>query len=703
MKKIKSYLVPFIILPLVLLFLTELVQRASLFSVLTWPVLHLPEFLVSFMLVFCFLSIIWALTNNLRLSFFVVLIVSLLFALISNIKQKFLGEPLLPWDFVLGKETTDIINYFSSFINTKVILFIVFIILLGVFLFRYLPLKKGNSVYKCGVKKRVVLFVLAVVLISSICTNYPISFKKSLGLECITWDQKLNARQNGLMLAFCNNLQWLSIEEPEGYNEARIAEIVNNYLGTESELPVVGSASVKPNIIVIMNEAFWDPCLLPGVSFNRDPLPFIHALQKKHTAGSLLVPVFGGATVNTEFEVLTGHSTQFLPGGSIAYAQYVRKPVESLASILAEQGYKTTALHSYHNWFYRRDEVFRNFGFANFISSEFFVEPELKRYYISDAEVSQLLIEESKESKEPFFVFAVTMQNHGPYGVGYGEETRIKVEGDLSPESKYILENYAQGVADADKSLQMLVEYFQKSEQPTIIVFFGDHLPALGEDYQVYRETNFYQENRSYEEYQKMHTVPFILWSNYLPHEAEVKLNASFLGPYLLHRAGLSGSFYTDYLFSLWQKAPLIPKQTYYPKVGIKKGSLTEYQLLQYDLLFGKNYLYQGERPSIVQEEYFLGRKKMEIKSVRLLEEKKALRSKWELEITGKNFVPGCRVYLKDKPLTTNFVDESHLKVVVSERIFKQLDKLTIQVKLTDSLRNIIATSNCAMLGKMLK
>ena len=73
------------------------------------------------------------------------------------------------------------------------------------------------------------------------------------------------------------------------------------------------------------------------------------------------------------------------------------------------------------------------------------------------------------------------------------------------------------------------------------------------------------------------------------------------------------------------------------------------------------------------------------------------------LEITGKNFVPGCRVYLKDKPLTTNFVDESHLKVVVSERIFKQLDKLTIQVKLTDSLRNIIATSNCAMLGKMLK
>ena len=133
-------------MPLVLLFLTELVQRASLFSVLTWPVLHLPEFLVSFMLVFCFLSIIWALTNNLRLSFFVVLIVSLLFALISNIKQKFLGEPLLPWDFVLGKETTDIINYFSSFINTKVILFIVFIILLGVFLFRYLPLKK-ETVY----------------------------------------------------------------------------------------------------------------------------------------------------------------------------------------------------------------------------------------------------------------------------------------------------------------------------------------------------------------------------------------------------------------------------------------------------------------------------------------------------------------------------------------------------------------------------
>ncbi|MGI6587225.1 MAG: LTA synthase family protein [Peptococcia bacterium] len=701
MKKIKSYLLPLIIVPLVLLFITELVQRASLFSVLSWPFLHPPEFIVSFMLVFCFLSIFLALTNNLRISFFVVLTISALFALISNIKQKFLGEPLLPWDFVLGKETTDIVNYFTSFINTKVILFVVLIIFLGIFLFRYLPFK--NDCNKYSVKTRVILLVLSLVMIISICTNYPIPLKSNFDLRCITWDQKLNSNRNGLLLSFCINLQWLTVEQPEGYNEKRIAEIVNNYIGTESNVPVVGDSAVKPNIIMIMNEAFWDPCLLPGVSFNRDPLPLFHALQKKHTSGSLFVPVFGGATVNTEFEALTGHSTHFLPGGSIAYAQYVRKPVESLASILANQGYTTTAIHSYHNWFYRRDEVFRNLGFTKFISSEFFVEPQLKRYYITDDEVSRLIIEESEESTEPFFVFAVTMQNHGPYTVGYGEEAEIKVEGDLSSEAKNILEIYAQGVADADQALQKLVEHFQKSERPTIIVFFGDHLPALGEDYQVYRETNFYQEDYSYEENQKMHTVPFVIWSNYLPREEGLRLNSSFLGPYLLQKAGLKGSFYTDYLFSLWQKTPLIPKRTYYTEAGIENSSLADYQLLQYDLLFGESYLYQGQVPSIVQEQYFLGREKMSIESVRFLEEEKALRSKWELEITGKNFTPDCRVYLKDKPITTNFVDENHLKIVVSERIFKQFDNLTIQVKLADSLHNIIAESNCALLGKMLK
>ena len=714
MKLQKLAFIKYIILPLVLLLLMELIQRGSVFSVLQWPLLHLPEFLASFLLVGSIWAMLLALTNRVKLSFFVILVVTSLFALVSSTKQTFLGEPLLPWDFVLGKETTDIIYYFTSFINLKLIFFFVALVGLGVILFRYVrwgEKSKGHTAIQ-----RVAIFVCALILFCSVYSGKPIPLKQAFGLKSITWDQKLNYNSNGMLLSFLTNMQWLSVEQPLGYHEARITGIMakereaayssSDYPGSEAEQ--APESTVKPNIIMIMNEAFWDPTLLPGVTFSQDPLPFVRALGEEQTSGSLLVPVFGGATVNTEFEVLTGHATGFLPGGSIAYSQYARRPLESLASILSSQGYDTTAIHSYHNWFYRRNHVFHNLGFDKYISAEFMVDPELKRYYISDCEVSRLIIEESQkiEEDQPFFTFAVTMQNHGPYVLGY-EEAQLRVEGDISDEAKNILEIYAQGLADADQALKMLVDHFAKEERPTIIVFFGDHLPALGENYQVYRETNYYQDNMSsYAEYQKMHNVPLVIWSNYLaPQEEDLRISTSFLAPYILRQAGLPGSFYLDYLYSLWQDIPLLPNRSYYGQAGIDRKSVEDYQMLQYDLLFGQSYQYGGALPVIRQEGYFLGREKILLENVRLLEGEKGkgILDKRTLLVRGENFPPQAKLYLNGRLLPTDFVDEQHLTAVVAKKVLQKSEEVMMQVKLADSLDVIIAESNCVILDKMLK
>lgn len=688
MKKIKSYLLTFLVLPLILLSLVEIIQRADLLSFAAWPFTRTGEFTVSFLLFVAILCIGAAILRELKLAFFVSLIITSLFALVSSLKQMFLKEPLLPWDFVLGKETTDIVNYFTDFINAQVVFYLVAIILLGVFLFRFW----GKKVYRYSWLERILFIFLACLILSSICLNRPLALKRTFDLECVTWDQKLNAQQNGLLLSFCLNLQWLSVQEPEGYQPEKIREIIEDY----NEQPAWSNPGIKPNIIIIMNEAFWDPCLLPGVSFSRDPLPFFRALQKEHSGGTLMVPVFGGATVNTEFEVLTGNSTQFLPGGSIAYAQYVRQPVESLASVLAGQGYYTAAIHSYHNWFYRRNEVFRNLGFSKFISSEFFVNPQIERYcYIADHEVSDLIIEEVQASRDPSFIFAVTMQNHGPYGFGYEKGSEIKVSGDLSDDGKYYLEVYAQGLLDADRALRMLVEHFEKDTQPTIIVFFGDHLPFLGENYQVYREVGYYQEDGSYEEYRKMYSVPLLFWSNYLTEQEEINLNASYLGAYLLQRAGLKGSPYFQFLQAKAEEVPLIPNRAFCQKAAIDPRVFRDYQLLQYDLLFGEKYLYQGESPPIVQTDYFLGRGQMIIEDLQFKD--------GFLEVKGANFVPDCQIYLKNKALETNFISERKLTAFIPEKKRRQLAELPVQVKLTDSLRNLLAESNCTILAKMLK
>ena len=76
----------------------------------------------------------------------------------------------------------------------------------------------------------------------------------------------------------------------------------------------------KPNIIVIMNEAFSDPSVLGDFTTNEDYMPFVHSLldgADNTISGHLNVSVKGGNTANTEFEYLTGASMAFLPYGSI--------------------------------------------------------------------------------------------------------------------------------------------------------------------------------------------------------------------------------------------------------------------------------------------------------------------------------------------------------------------------------------------------
>ncbi|MDD2402553.1 MAG: LTA synthase family protein, partial [Clostridia bacterium] len=377
----------------------------------------------------------------------------------------------------------------------------------------------------------------------------------------------------------------------------------------------------------------------------------------------------------------------------------------SLASILVGEGYQSIAIHSYHNWFYRRNEVFENLGFNKYISGEFFVEPARKRYYIADSEVSEMIIEETKESAEPAFIYAVTMQNHGPYKIGY-DENSIQVEGNISSNSKDILEKYAQGVFDADESLKILVEYFQKSEEPTIIVFWGDHLPALGEDYQVYRDAGFYKEDGSYTEYKEMYSTPFVIWNNYSPQAKNISLSTSFLGSYVLEMAGRRGSTYTNYLSSLFKAIQTIPRRSYYTEEGIKSSDMDDYKKLQYDILFGEGYQYRGSIPAVIDKEYFLGRGELVINSAVLKKEgqKKGLFSKGiTLEIKGENFVPDCQIYINEKQQPAKFIDENHLIVNLSGELITEYNGAKIQVKLYDSLDNVIAESNCLLLSKMLQ
>ncbi len=54
-----------------------------------------------------------------------------------------------------------------------------------------------------------------------------------------------------------------------------------------------------------------------GLTFTEDPIPTFRKIASESTNGFLKVPTYGGGTVRSEFEVLTGLSTDYLPVGEI--------------------------------------------------------------------------------------------------------------------------------------------------------------------------------------------------------------------------------------------------------------------------------------------------------------------------------------------------------------------------------------------------
>lgn len=602
-----SLLLFMIILPILFVAGMELLERGTLHETAQWITSYRSLFLLNVGLSFCLLAFIYAVVGSLAISGSIATLLLGLMALISYMKVKMIGEPFFPWDILLNKESMDI----ASLVTGKAALLrigAVVIAVILVFLLKWvLPRVSFSIVSRIGLG----LFSLYALYAFAIKTPLAGKILDHLGVNEIVWNQKENYANNGLALAFTLNVKNSIVQKPETYSDQSIATVAANLqdvgmqkAGAKKSVDTVSLNGKKPNVIFIMSEAFWDPTLLTNVTFSEDPVPTIHRLQKESTSGYLLSPQFGGGTSNVEFEVLTGNSMSFLPGGSIPYQQYITKPVPSLASYFADQGYKSMGIHSYEGWFWNRNSVYKELGFESFKSSEHFVNPEMKGYFISDAEVSRSIIDEVDKTKDPMFMYTVTMENHGPYDEPRYGENQFKAQGNLTPEAKTILETYAQGAHDADQSLQMLIDHFQESDEPTMIVFYGDHLPMLGLDYQVYKEAGFIQTSNanewSLEEVKKMHSIPLVTWSNFdMPKQDIPLLSDSFLGAHVLDMLHMEKPANFKLNAELAAQVPGLlsnlvvdANQELHAEVPESAQALRDdYRNVQYDLLFGKQYL----------------------------------------------------------------------------------------------------------------
>lgn len=589
--------------------------------------------IANYMIYLVFYLICYLITGKYHLTGLIINIFLYVWSLINYFVELFRGTPFVPMDILSVKTGLSVSDGYTYSLSWNIILGTI------VFLMVYLFNRRIQNIKPERIKSKVVLRCsaagyLAVVLLSFFFTD----FSTNTGYKPDFWNQSRGYHNTGSFFNFCLNTKYLVVGKPSGYDASRAAEYVDetledygvdpdsdtstNLLTGENDYTASGET---PNIIYIMNESFADLGQLGDLETNEDYMPFIHSLTENTVKGYLSMPVFGAGTSNSEFEALTGNSMTFLPAGCNVYQSYIKREIPSLVSTLQTLGYSRTAYHPYYGTGWNRESVYSLMGFEDFISLEDFVsqstldtyqqngdveeyeallaqehpgEDILLRRFVSDAYDYQMVEEmyENRDASRPFFIFNVTMQNHGGYGVSYRnfeQDIHITNLSGFYPQA----ERYLSLVKESDAAFESLVEYFSNVDEPTMICMFGDHFPSV--------EDEFYEEmlgssldELTVEQEQKRYATPFVIWANYDIQEAEVDtISANYLSTLLAQTAGLPLTQYQKYLSVLYQSLPVIDLVGYIDSDGeyYESGAETpyddllhQYNCIEYNALLDK-------------------------------------------------------------------------------------------------------------------
>jgi hypothetical protein len=189
-----------------------------------------------------------------------------------------------------------------------------------------------------------------------------------------------------------------------------------------------------------------------------------------------------------------------------------------------------------------------------------------------------------------------------------------------------------------------------------------------------------------------MHRTPVVVWNNFLPERQEtLEMSPSFLGSYVLDKAMLPGTYYTDFLRELSRKTPVIPPKKYFAEMNIDEADMKSYELLQYDSLFGERHAYGDIKDRIVNADYFLGTGPIEIEEVTLGTPKAGADT--EITVAGRNIPAQGKLFANGKALETKRDSGGGLTAKAPAGSFKS-GGCEVQVKVFDSKDIVVGQSN---------
>lgn len=420
--------------------------------------------------------------------------------------------------------------------------------------------------------------VAAVALVYGVAAN-PLIFAP----RGVSIDQKLSQatvnRETGVLLGLWRgalNQVYMALHEGDTSPEEleRAAQQAAELASQEADATV----ETQPNVILILSESFFDVTRLPGVTFDGDPLETFHSLQQEGVSGTFYTRSLGYGTCNIELEILTGMNTGLLWGEDLYNMDpQVFSRLPSVPSVLRDSGYSTRMVHMYDDSIYKRTPMFEAMGFEEtYFQDDFaaidpqagdeaYLEGQREGSFYSDAYLSQLLMDlyEDGKGEGPQFLYGISMENHAPYDKEKydAQELTVAFQSDLKGQAQEMLQAVVQGTHDASEALGQLADYFRDQEEPTVIVFFGDHRPGVGltDGGTVYSKLGLCSSDYSRwstQEMKELYSTDYLIWSNdpdYLPGQPgdRVDRGSNYLGVDLLNLAGVEKPVYWSFLQNL--------------------------------------------------------------------------------------------------------------------------------------------------------
>lgn len=640
----------------------ECFNRASLFKGMIHVVTKPQIFLYNALIIFITLSIIFLTKRRI----FTLVLISAIWVGFGVTNFVILSNRVTPFNAIDFSMIEDAFSIMNKYFNVLQIILVVIAasIVIAILIFAWLRAPKHN-------KPIPYLRNMLVVATISLSVFFLTHVGVATNVLAANFGNLADAYKDyGFVYCFVNSVVNTGMDEPENYSPEIMNEIAENTLAEKKD----SDSLKKPNVIMVQLESFFDPTTLAGVKFSEDPIPNVHKLSKEFSSGTVSVPSIGAGTANTEFEVITGMNLDFFGPGEYPYKTILKETTcESTAYNLRDLGYGTHAIHNNDGCFYGRNKVFANLGFDTYTSLEYMnpIEVNPTGWAKDEMLIKEIFNALNSTPDKQDFVYTISVQGHGKYPnnpVGDLQSTStnasdeatkeatkevedlapskadekkrllaeyasspnyIKVDG-FDEDKDYAFEYYVNQIHEMDEFVGKLVDELSKYDEDIVLVLFGDHLPTFGlvsEDLAV----------------NTLYDTPYVIWDNIGLEKKHKNMQSYELSSYVLDQLDIDNGT----LIKFHQK-----------ESHDSIDYLSKFELLQYDMLYGKKEIY-GEvnpfNPTNLKMGFF------DAKLNKIIEEED------RILVEGEYFTEYSRVIINDDIIDTTYISDKLISIEKTE------------------------------------